>query len=138
MYTLKNIMEMLNIPERTIRRHIKLGLLKGDKVGGTWRFSEHDIHQYFSRDMTRKTQRHNHINEVMDYLNGISKEGEELMIIKQIKKLSLKQKLSLSAYISDFKNPFYFNLEEKGDQDVVTFKGSEEQNQKLLAFLKAL
>ncbi len=34
MYTLKQIMEMLSIPERTIRRHLQLGILKGSKVGG--------------------------------------------------------------------------------------------------------
>lgn len=138
MYTLKNIMDMLNIPERTIRRHMKLGLLKGEKVGGTWRFSEHDIHQYFSQDITRKTQRHNHINEVMDYLNGINQEGEDLMVIKHIKNLSLKQKLALTTYISNFEKPFYFNLEKKASVDVITFKGSEVQHQKLISFINSL
>lgn len=137
-FKLKDIMEMLSIPERTIRRHINMGLLKGEKVGGTWRFSEDDLFRYFSDQTVQKTRNHIKLNEIFDYLHGISKEGEEMMFIKQVTKLSLTQKKDLSLYVNQFKAPFYFNLEPKGDKNVITFKGSDENAKQLIDYLKTL
>ena len=138
MFKLKDIMEMINIPERTIRRHMKLGLLKGEKVGGTWRFSEDDLFKYLSNHTIQKTRNHIKINEIFDYLHGISKEGEEMMLIKQVSKLTLVQKKDLSLYVNQFKAPFYFDLEPKGNKNVITFKGSDENAKQLIDYLKIL
>lgn len=71
MFTLKEVMEMSNIPERTIRRHIKLGLLKGEQLGGTWRFSEEDLTNYFTTSIFKQNQNNIKYHEVFDALNGI-------------------------------------------------------------------
>lgn len=125
MFKLKDIMEMLNIPERTIRRHIKLGLLKGEKIGGTWRFSEDDLHNYFSNKTIQQTQSHIKSNEIFDYLNGFSKFDNQLVVIKQTKKLSRLQNKELSIFVNNFKNPFYFYLDSKMNKTIITFRGSE-------------
>jgi len=135
MYKLKDIMEMLSIPERTIRRHMKLGLLKGEKIGGTWRFSESNVFDYFSKNTLQKTQNTIKLNEIFDYLHGISKEGEEIMFIKQIPKLTLSQKKDLSLYVNRFKPPFYFNLETKHEKTIITFKGSEADSKMFMDYL---
>ncbi len=41
---------MTNLSERTLRRHIRNGLLKGTKIGGVWRFSEENLQDYFNDD----------------------------------------------------------------------------------------
>lgn len=135
MYTLKHVMEMLSIPERTIRRHMKLGLLKGEKVGGTWRFSEEDLFSYFSNHTLQKTKNSVKLNEIFDYLHGLSKEGEDIMFIKQISNLSLSQKKDLSLYVNQFKPPFYFNLETKSDKTIITYKGNDDDAKQLIEHL---
>lgn len=125
MFKLNEIMEMLNIPERTIRRHIKLGLLKGEKIAGTWRFSEDDLNNYFSNALVQQTQTHVKFNEIFDYLNGISKYENEMVIIKQMSKLTLTKSKELSKYVSDFSDPFYFFLDNKLGKSIITFRGSE-------------
>ena len=135
MYKLKDIMDMLNMPERTIRRHMKQELLRGEKIGGTWRFSETDIFDYFSKNTLQKTQNTIKLNEIFDYLHGICKEGEEIMFIKQIPKLTLSQKKDLSLYVNRFKPPFYFNLETKNEKTIITFKGSEEDSKVFIDYL---
>ena len=125
MFKLNEIMEMLSIPERTIRRHIKLGLLKGEKIAGTWRFSEDDLNNYFSNAVVQQTQAHVKFNEIFDYLNGISKNENEIVIIKQTNKLTLIKNRELSKYVSSFEYPFYFYLDNKFGKSVITFKGSE-------------
>ena len=125
MFKLNEIMEMLNIPERTIRSHIKLGLLKGEKIAGTWRFSEDDLNNYFSNTVVQQTQAHVKFNEIFDYLNGISKYENEIVIIKQTNKLTLIKNRELSKYVSSFESPFYFYLDNKFGKSIITFKGSE-------------
>jgi excisionase family DNA binding protein len=138
MFKLKDIMEMLNIPERTIRRHIKLGILKGEKAGGTWRFSENDLHAYFSSKTILQANKHVKTNEVFDFINGISKEGEEIMIIKQVSKLSISNNKYLSAVVSTFDSPFYFNLDTKMNKTIITFKGNEKDALKLIEEINIL
>ena len=135
MYKLKDIMEMLNIPERTIRRHMKDGLLKGKKVGGTWRFEESDLFEYFSQNTLQKTKTTIKLNEIFDFLHGISKEGDDIMFIKQVPKMTLSQKKDLSLYVNRVKPPFYFNLEAKGEKNIITFKGTDDDSKELIDYL---
>ncbi len=132
MFKLNEIMEMLNIPERTIRRHIKLGLLKGEKIAGTWRFSEDDLNNYFSNAVVQQTQAHVKFKEIFDYLNGISKNENEIVIIKQTNKLTLTKNKELSKYVSNFDDPLYFHLDNKFGKSIITFNGSEKSAISLL------
>jgi excisionase family DNA binding protein len=138
MFKLQEIMEMLSIPERTIRRHIKLGLLKGEKVGGTWRFSEDDLQNYFSNKIIQQTQRHNKFKEIIDYLNGISKFDNQLLIIKQAKRFSMLQNKELSSFVSTFTNPFYFDIDSKMNKSIITFRGAEQSAILLLKKIESL
>lgn len=132
MFKLKEVMEMLNIPERTVRRHIQLGWLKGEKVGGTWRFSEDNLHDYLSNAAVQQTQTHIKYNEIFDYINGISKNENDIVLIKQTNKLTLGQSKELSKYVSSFDNPFYFYMDNKFGKSVITFRGSESNAMALL------
>jgi len=38
---------MTRLSTKTIRNYLKMGLLKGEKVDGTWRFSENEIGEFF-------------------------------------------------------------------------------------------
>ena len=46
MYVLKDLIEMTQLSERTLRRYLEQGLLQGTKVGGSWRFSEDDVKRF--------------------------------------------------------------------------------------------
>jgi undecaprenyl pyrophosphate synthase len=48
-YTLSDVIAMTRLSERTMRRHIRDGLLKGKKIGGVWRFSEENLKAYFNK-----------------------------------------------------------------------------------------
>jgi excisionase family DNA binding protein len=45
----KQVQDVLGISERTVFRFIKIGELKGFKVGREWRFEESDIEEYIQR-----------------------------------------------------------------------------------------
>ena len=80
-------MKMLQIPERTIRRHIKDRLLIGTKVGGVWKFTADDIKNYITNDKVTKQIVNNTFKEITDYYNGLILDKSEViyMLIKEFK-----------------------------------------------------
>lgn len=120
------------MPERTIRRHMKLGLLEGEKVGGTWRFSEDNLHAYVSHPMMKSAQTKLKLHVLFDYLNGFSEHTDEMVIIQQLKNLPMREKKALSMFVNQFNHPFYFHLDQKSNVIVVTFKGKKEDALALL------
>lgn len=47
-YTIKDLAQMTMFSTRTIRNYMKMGLLKGEKIEGEWRFSDEAIETFFS------------------------------------------------------------------------------------------
>ncbi len=120
MYTLKDIMMMFDIPERTIRRHMKLGLLQGSKIGGLWRFSEEDITKYASNPAIVHTNRKNNIRRIYEHVNGLTPTKNHILVNINKPKLSKKDMKSLMIKLQSFTD-FRFNAEVIGDQHNLTF-----------------
>ena len=47
-YTVNEVAEMLSVHPETIRRNLKSGKLKGNKVGKDWRVEESAIRQFLT------------------------------------------------------------------------------------------
>jgi len=47
-YSLREIAEMLKVTERTLHTYIKIGKIKGQKVGGRWLVSEANLHKFLN------------------------------------------------------------------------------------------
>lgn len=54
--TAKDVAELLNVDERTVRRYADKGELPGYKVMGKWRFDPEEIHQYILSKRPQKPQ----------------------------------------------------------------------------------
>lgn len=132
MYRLKEIMEMFQVPERTIRRHIKSGILNGYKVGGTWRFDEENLEDYLSHPVMKSNQSKTKYREIMEYLNGFVKTDEEVVMIQQLKQANSQSYKQISLFINSFSSPLYFNLEKSGGKTIITFKGNKDDAIKLM------
>lgn len=127
MYTLKQIMDMLSIPERTIRRHLKLGILTGTKVGGVWKFTDEDLKAYLSSDKIVKSQTLTRINEILDYINGFSEYDDQVLLVKQFPRTTIADNAHLSSILNQLCKPFYFNLDRVANKTVITLRGNEEE-----------
>ncbi|MFW5913508.1 MAG: helix-turn-helix domain-containing protein [Bacillota bacterium] len=68
-YTVADIIDMTGISERTVRRHLRQGLLKGTKVGGSWRFTEENIKDYFNAKTMETKLYDQAIQDVMNFLS---------------------------------------------------------------------
>lgn len=47
-YSLKDISKILNVTERTLHTYIKVGKIKGQKVGGRWLVSEVNLQKFLN------------------------------------------------------------------------------------------
>jgi hypothetical protein len=84
MYDLKEIMNMISIPERTIRRHLKEGLLLGTKVGGVWKFSDEDVVNYLGTSKVSKLINDTALKELIDYYNGFISDQSEVIYMAYV------------------------------------------------------
>lgn len=69
MYTLKDIAQMTQLTTRTLQNHLKEGLLKGNKIGRSWRFSEEDLKNYLSQTETYDALHHKSKDQIQDFLS---------------------------------------------------------------------
>ena len=46
LYTIDEVVEITKLSKRTINRHLKSGLLKGNKIGNSWRFTQKQVDDY--------------------------------------------------------------------------------------------
>lgn len=123
MYKLNDLIKMFSVPERTIRRHLKEGYLKGNKIGGTWRFDEGDINEYLGNKKIHNTHERAAFMNVIDYFNGFSSNEEEVCVMTSFNKKSISNSKKLSLFVSTLTPPFYFNIRESNKKQVVVFKG---------------
>lgn len=108
MYKLKDVMEMLDIPERTIRRHIKDKLLQGNKVGGIWFFTDEQIGNYLSNETIRITQKRTMVKKIIDYTNGFSQNKNDVVISINSRLLTKEELTDITSSINVSKHPFQF------------------------------
>lgn len=69
MYSIKDIMLMYSLSERTVRRYLSDGVITGTKIGGVWRFTDVDVDS-FSTQKRIKSKLKTEVNQILyDYIN---------------------------------------------------------------------
>ena len=53
-YTINDIAKITGLTTRTLRNYLRMELLKGEKVDGTWRFSEEDFYAFMDHPTVRQ------------------------------------------------------------------------------------
>ena len=53
-YNMNQVAMITGLTTRTLRNHLKQGLLKGEKIEGNWSFSEEELDEYFTEPSVRQ------------------------------------------------------------------------------------
>ena len=109
MYKLDDLILMLGVSERTLRRHISKGILLGTKVGGVWRFSEEQLKAYFDNSLISEEFKRSGNRDIVDFMNGsrdIKIKNACLIIDK--KELSTINKSKIVMHSNKINKPFEF------------------------------
>ena len=67
-YTLEQVAAMTELSERTLRNYLSLGVLRGEKVDGAWRFSEEAFEAFLEQDMVRQSLNAKTLGIIHDFL----------------------------------------------------------------------
>ncbi|MBN2541147.1 MAG: helix-turn-helix domain-containing protein [Bacilli bacterium] len=126
MYRLPDLMKMFDIPERTIRRHLSLGILSGSKVGGSWRFSEEDVKQYLDQNQITKSQSKSATNKVFDFINGVSNLKDKTLVSLNQPIMTEAKVKELTDFVNTLSHGFYFNISPHSNLQNITFIGDFE------------
>lgn len=88
-YTTKEVADLFNVSDVTIRREVEKGNLSGFKVGNENRFTQYHIDQYTQIKNLGKTQRELDLEEEKERLLEVIESKEQL--ISNIKNMLLQE-----------------------------------------------
>ena len=80
-YTINDIATMTGLTTRTLRNYMKLGLLEGEKVDGTWQFSIEAVSDFMADKNVQPSIQAKKNGVVFDFLADRYKKGNEICTI---------------------------------------------------------
>ncbi len=83
-YSLKEVVLMSGLSERTIRNYLNMGILKGEKRNGSWGFSGEDLDRFFKEPFVKEALRIRQNSEVFDFLADFGKEKERACVLLNV------------------------------------------------------
>lgn len=125
MYTLTDVIEMFDLSERTVRRHLKQDVLKGAKVSGKWHFTDEDLGNYLSQTVVSTALKQKSVRDFFEFSRGIGEKAECFMVSKNItiKPTEIKD---FSKKVGSIKGKKKFDLQMKLNRTNVIFYGTRE------------
>ncbi len=79
-YSIAELALMTRLSTKTIRNYLKMGLLKGEKIDGAWRFSENEIGEFFQERFVKGALEIKRNGQVLDFLNGMQVKNKACLV----------------------------------------------------------
>ena len=126
LYSIAEVAKITRLTDRTIRNYLANGTLKGQKIGGQWRFTQENIYALFNNnvfedDMKNKTQK-----KIVEYYDEDYKDENNsctiirLFINDEEKRKLFFKKLNELKSSDNTKDSIMFT-DDKGHIKIVTF-----------------
>lgn len=126
LYSIAEVAKITRLTDRTIRNYLANGTLKGQKIGGQWRFTQENIYALFNNnvfedDMKNKTQK-----KIVEYYDEDYKDDNNsctiirLFINDEEKRKLFFKKLNELKSSDNTKDSIMFT-DDKGHIKIVTF-----------------
>ena len=98
MYTIKDLSLMSGLTERTLRSYLQMGILKGQKVDGVWKFNEAQIEDFFNTDYAKAAIKMNRNALLLDYLRNAPEDRNTACVVMNFPKENRER---VSAFFCD-------------------------------------
>ena len=99
-YNLNELAMMSGFTTRSLRSYIKQGLLKGEKVNGTWQFSDEEVEHFFSEPYVKEGLRIKRNAIVYDFLADMNIKTNRACVILDMP-VSDEKGMEASAFFCD-------------------------------------
>lgn len=80
-YTLNDLALMTGLTTRTLRNYLKMGVLKGERMEGVWKFTEEDVAEFFDNPYVISGVQAKNRAIVFDFLAENKKQTNEICTI---------------------------------------------------------
>ena len=80
-YSINELAMITSLTTRTLRNHLRLGTLTGEKADGAWRFTPEDVDAFMCQPAVRKSIQANHNAVVFDFLSDTAKRQSRACVI---------------------------------------------------------
>lgn len=81
MYNINDLAMMTGLTTRTLRNYIKLGVLGGEKIDGSWRFTDEEVDAFFANEGVKQSLRAHRHAAVYDFLADTAKKANRACLI---------------------------------------------------------
>lgn len=99
-YNLNQVALMTGLTTRTLRNHLKQGVLQGEKIDGNWSFTEEELDQYFSDPVVRQAVAAKQHAVVYDFLADSFKKSNRICTIMDFP-VSDGEALAIAAFFNE-------------------------------------
>lgn len=129
-YNLNQVAMFTGLTTRTLRNHLKQGLLKGEKIDGNWRFTEEELDEYIAEKSVKQAILAKQHAVVYDFLTEQFKKENRICIIMDFP-VSGDEALSIAQFFGNEINDHGSDIEFRyiNERNFARFilSGSEEQ-----------
>lgn len=135
-YTINEVAMMTGLTTRTLRNYIKLGILKGEKMDGIWKFSAEDISEFISNPAVKPSIQAKNKSLVFDFLALDSKKTNEICTILDLYVEKEESEEICSFFCNKINGcegtKIHFNYERNGKNTRIILSGYEDVVKDLL------
>ena len=96
-YNLNQVALITGLTTRTLRNHLKQGLLKGEKIDGNWSFSEEELTEYLADEAVKQAVSAKKYAAVYDFLADPYKKTNRICTIMDLP-VSLEEAKSIAEF----------------------------------------
>ncbi len=126
MYTLKDLIMITGLTERTLRNYLKLGILVGEKKDGIWCFGVEQIEELMQNETVRAAMHAKRQAIVFDFLNATKKKENSICVILDLPKDDAKEVSRFFCEAVSCRRGLEMSFESKKGNNRVILKGGEE------------
>ena len=129
-YTINEVAMMTGLTTRTLRNYIKLGILKGEKIDGIWKFSAEDISGFISNPAVKPSIQAKKKSLVFDFLALDGKKTNEICTVLDLY-VEREESEEICSFFCNKINGFEgtkirFNYERNGKNTRIILSGYED------------
>ena len=126
MYGIKDLATMCGLTERTIRNYLKMGVLKGEKKGGTWQFSTEQVEEFMSTNYVKSAIYSKNNAVISDYLADPPRDENSALIVLHLPKDDPKRVAAFFCEAVCRRSGLEMRFDECGGLNKVILTGKEE------------
>ena len=115
-YDINQLALITGFTTRTLRNHINMGLLEGEKIDGKWTFTSEEVDRFMDQDFVKQALKSKRNAQVFDFLADTSKKSNKICTVLDFA-VDNEEAMEISKFFVDAMNSGVSGVEFKFSYD---------------------